>query len=285
MPILPLLAGFRLLLVGLHLLYGALQVALLFRFADASRRQRLNRGWSRQLLALLGVRVEAVGGDLAHIEGGLLVGNHISFIDIYVINALLPCGFVAKSELAQWPLIGWLCRHTGTVFIERGSRKAAHRTHRHMRQALGTGRRLAIFPEGTTTAGDKLLPFHAALFQSAIDAAVPVHAIALSYHAASGARSVAPAYIDDIGLVTCLISVLQAGGLVARVTLAASFVPPLPDRRHLAHRAHQAVAAVLARAPDFASAPGGGEVDPTNRGRKLPNEAAQPLRNEAAIRR
>lgn len=247
MPLLTLIARLRLLLVGLHLLSGAFQAAVLFRLGNARWRQRLTRAWSRQLLALLGIRVDADRDELARIERGLLVGNHISFIDIFVINALLPSTFVAKSEVAQWPLIGWLSRQTDTVFIERGSRKAAHHTHQHMRQAFDAGRRLAIFPEGTTTAGDTLLPFHAALFQSAIDAAVPVHAIALSYHGPGGARSAAPAYIDDISLLACLMSVLQAGGLVARVTLAASFAPPLPDRRHLAHRAHHAVAATLAR--------------------------------------
>lgn len=238
----------RLLPVGLHLVYGALQVALLFRFAGASRRQRLKRAWSRQLLTLLGITVESDRDALAGIEGGLLVGNHISFIDIFVINALLPCAFVAKSDVAQWPLIGWLSRRNDTVFIERGSRKAAHHTHRHMLAALASGRRLAIFPEGTTTAGDRVLPFHAALFQSAIDAAVPVYAIALSYHATNGARSAAPAYIDDIGLLECLTSVLRAGGLTVRVSLAASFAPPLADRRHLAHRAHQAVSAAMTHA-------------------------------------
>jgi 1-acyl-sn-glycerol-3-phosphate acyltransferase len=256
MPRFALIARFRLLLVGFHLLSGVLQVTLLFRFADESRRQALRRAWSRQLLALLGIRVETGDGDPAGAgaETGLLVGNHISFIDIFVINALLPSAFVAKSEVGEWPLIGSLSRNNGTVFIERGSRKAAHRTHMHMLEALGAGRRLAIFPEGTTSAGDTLLPFHAALFQSAIDAAVPVHALALSYHRADGSRSAAPAYIDDISIVECLMSVLQAGGLVARVTLAASFIPPLPDRRHLAHRAHQAVAATLALHP--AHAPG-----------------------------
>lgn len=244
MPPFSLLSGLRLLLVGLHLLNGALQAGVLFPFAGARGRQRLRRAWSRQLLALLGIRVES-GGDLAGVDSGLLVGNHISFIDIFVINAVLPSAFVAKSEVRQWPLIGWLCQRTDTVFIERGSRKAAHQTHRQMLAALGSGQRLAIFPEGTTTAGDRLLPFHAALFQSAIDAAVPVHAIGLDYRSRDGVPSAAPAYIDEISLIDCLISVLEAGGLVARVTLAASFAPPLPDRRHLAHRAHQAVAAAL----------------------------------------
>jgi len=280
----PLFASLRLMLVGLHLLHGALQVALLFRLGGARWRQRLQRNWSRQLLALLGIHIESAG-DLARIENGLVVGNHISFIDIYVINALLPCAFVAKSEVARWPLIGWLSRHTDTVFIERGSRKAAHRTQQQMMAALRAGNRLAIFPEGTTTAGDRLLPFHAALFQSAIDAAVPVHAISLSYHRADGLRSEAPAYIDDVSLVACLMAVLRTRGLVARVTLAASFAPPLPERRHLARGAHHAVAAALAQSPDFAAAPGRPDFGPWIRGAYPYQGSAQPFGNEAAIRR
>ncbi len=273
----------RLLLVGLHLLSGVLQVALLFPLGGATWRQTLRRIWSRQLLTLLGIRVESVGEALAGIEGGLVVGNHISFIDIYAINALLPCGFVSKSEVARWPLIGWLSLHNDTVFIERGSRKAALRTHHTMLTALGAGRRVAIFPEGTTTAGDTPLPFHAALFQSAIDAAVPVHALAISYHDATGARSRAPAYIDDMSLVDCMVNVMQAGGLIARVRLAQSLAPPLANRRELAQRAHQAVATALTREPETAPAEPLRDLDPVNRGGKLPNEDAQHLRNEAAI--
>ena len=279
----PLFAGARLLLVGLHLLSGVLQVALLFPLGGAPWRQSLRRLWSHQLLTLLGIRIESVGDALAGIEGGLVVGNHISFIDIYAINALLPCGFVSKSEVARWPLIGWLSLHNDTVFIERGSRKAAHRTHHTMLTALAAGRRVAIFPEGTTTAGDKVLPFHAALFQSAIDAAVPVHALAISYHDADGARSRAPAYIDDMSLVECMVTVMQAGGLVARVRLAKSLAPPLANRRELAQRAHQAVATALSRGPELAPADSLRDLDPSNRGGKLPNSGAQPLRNEAAI--
>lgn len=250
----PLLPSLRLLPIGLHLAYGALQAGLLFPLADAARRERLKRRWSRQLLALLDIRIE-FAGDPARIGTGLLVANHVSFIDIFVIDAILPSTFVAKSDVAAWPLIGWLCRRTDTVFIERGSRKAAHRTRQQMLTALGAGRRLAIFPEGTTTDGGRLLPFHAALFQSAIDAAVPLHALALSYRGRDGAPSTAPAYTGDISLMSCLLSVLEAGGLVAQVALAASFTPPLADRRHLAHRAHQAVAAALVHAERRATSP------------------------------
>lgn len=270
MPILP--ARLRLLLVGLHLLFGALQVAILFRHTDESLRQRLKQVWSHQLVRLLGIRIESPGALLSGMEHGLLVGNHISFIDIFVINALLPSAFVAKSELAQWPLIGWLARSAGTVFIERGSRKAAHLTHQHMLHALKAGRRLAIFPEGTTTVGDGVLPFHGALFQSAIDAAVPVHAISLSYHEADGTRSEAPAYVGDIGLVDCLLTILQTPGLTARLSLAGSLTPPLSDRRHLAHHCHQAVSRALAPGPD----PRNRRVNP------FPGHG-QPSRNEAAI--
>ena len=240
-------AFLRLLRVGLHLLHGATQAALFVHPAKPELRERLKRNWSRGLLDLLDIRIDAGDGSLTLNESCLLVSNHISFIDIFVINALLPSSFVAKSDVAKWPLIGWLCQRTGTVFIERGNRKAAHRTCRQMSQALGAGQRFAIFPEGTSTAGDRLLPFHGALFESAIAAAVPVHAIALSYHRSDGIRSEAPAYIDDISLLDCLVSVIKAGGLVVRVTLAASFDAPLPERRHLARDAHQAIAAALLR--------------------------------------
>jgi 1-acyl-sn-glycerol-3-phosphate acyltransferase len=196
---------------------------------------------------------------------------------------VLPSAFVAKSDVRQWPLIGWLCQRAGTVFIERGSRKAAHQTHRQMLAALASGRRLAIFPEGTTTAGDRLLPFHAALFQSAIDAAVPVHALALSYRGSDGAPSAAPAYIDEISLIDCLVSVLEAGGLVARVELAASSAPPHADRRHLAHCTHQAVAAALSRESDVTPVSKRG-TGPRNREVNPLQDHEQPLRNEAAMR-
>lgn len=240
-----LLIPLRLARVGLHLVWGAAQVAVGFPFVSEPMRARLKRAWSRQLLEMLGITLEVSRNSLDRIENGLLVANHVSFIDIFAINAALPSGFVAKSDVAAWPLIGWLARCNGTVFIERGKPKSAHRTQQAISTALSSGQRLSIFPEGTTSAGDRVLPFHSALFQAAIDAGAPIHALAIDYADACGQPSVAAAYIGDLSLIQCLRQILGSKGLQVRLRLAASFVPPFTDRRHVAHAAHQAVAAVL----------------------------------------
>lgn len=232
----------RLLAVVVHLLAGAVQVALLYPFLGLPARRGLKRRWSRQFLTRLGIRIVADADRFAECTDGLLVCNHVSFVDIFVINALSPAGFVAKAEIADWPLVGWLCRHTETVFIARGSRRAAHQTQRQMVDSLRAGHRLAIFPEGTTSIGDGVLPFHGALFQAAIDANVAVHSLALAYFDEHGRRSLAPAYVGDLTLVDCLRAVLGERGLEVRVTRCATHVPPHADRRHLAHHAHGEVA-------------------------------------------
>lgn len=226
------------LLVGIHLLQGAAQAALFFPLIALPAQRRLKRRWSRRLLARLGVRLAADEAALARCASGLLVCNHVSFIDIFVINAVLPSGFVAKADVAGWPLIGWLCRRSETVFLARGNRRAAHQTQQRMVEQLLGGARLAIFPEGTTTAGDRVLPFHGALFQAAIDAAVPVHCLALRYQDRHGEHCLAPAYVGNTSLLDCLRGVLGEAGIEARLTLCATHPPPLPDRRHLAHQAH-----------------------------------------------
>jgi 1-acyl-sn-glycerol-3-phosphate acyltransferase len=223
------------------LLYGALQIALLFPALSNCRRNYLARLWSRQLVGLLGIRIDdRVTSKL--VADGLLVSNHISLIDIFVINAVLPSSFISKSEVSSWPLIGWMSRNIGTIFIERGSRRAAHRTQENMVTALSTGRRLAIFPEGTTTSGTQVLPFHSALFQSAVDAAVPVHALSLRYYGHEGRPSSATAYIDELSVLDCLLNTLRCRGLGVSLSLAASFPAPHQDRRHLTHHCHQAIA-------------------------------------------
>lgn len=237
-----LIASLRLAGVGLHLLYGALQVALLFPILSTPRQRRLKQIWSQQLLGRLGIELQC---DPAAVSlDGLIVSNHVSFVDIFVINALTATAFVSKDDVARWPLIGWLCRRTETVFLARGSRTAAHRTHLEMVRRLNGGERIAVFPEGTTTDGQQVLPFHAALFQSAIDAAVPVSCVAISYHATDGSLNTDIAYIDDVSLLQCLFRIACAGRTGVRVVTAAT-LPQASNRRHLAQHAHQHINAAL----------------------------------------
>jgi len=235
----------RLALVGLHLAWGAGIVAAVYPFIRQPRRERIRSAWSRQLLTLLKLRIETALDPLADIDHGLLVANHVSFIDIFAINAVLPSSFVAKDEVAGWPLIGWLAARNDTVFIERGSRRAAQATRQRIQSALAAGKRLAVFPEGTTSPGVQVLPFHSAMFQGAIDASAKVHVLAVEYLDATGNRTTTPAYIDDLTLMDCLRAVLARNGMRVRIALAESYCPPLPDRRQLAHRAHLAASKAL----------------------------------------
>lgn len=231
-------AAFRLARTGLHLFWGCVTVALVFPFVGLPRRRALKQRWSQQLMDVLGIRVVIESnGQLT----GLLVANHISFLDIYVINALEPAAFVSKDEVADWPLIGWLCRHTETIFLARGNRRAAQRTSATMTAQLRSGACIAVFPEGTSSRGDAVLPFHSALFQPAVDAGTTVTPVALRYEDRTGRLHAAPAYVDDITLLECLWSIACATGLVVRVAILPALDPAAAERRHLSAAAHQAI--------------------------------------------
>jgi 1-acyl-sn-glycerol-3-phosphate acyltransferase len=234
--------AFRLARVGLHLLWGAATVAMVYPWAGLALRRALKQRWSRQLVGILGMKVGA-GGTAVPL--GLLVCNHISWLDIFVINALAPAAFVSKDDVKRWPLIGWLCARTETIFLERGSRAAAQRTRETMIAALRDGAHVAVFPEGTTTDGSRLLPFHAALFQSAIDAGTPVVPLALRYVDAAGRPNRAPAYDGDVTLWQCLRAIARAQGLTVRIEVLAPLDTHSCDRRHLAAHCHRAIAARL----------------------------------------
>ena len=237
LPFVQLRAILRLVRLGLHLLWGCLTVITLFPFIGLPRQRWLKQRWSRQLLQVLGVRLE-ISGPMPR---GLVVSNHISFLDIYAINAAAPAAFVSKDDVLNWPVIGWLSRHTETLFMARGSRQAAHRTREALVEHLSAGHLAALFPEGTTSDGHTVLPFHGALFQSAIDAGVPVSPVALRYRDAQHNPSPAPAYIDDISLGQCLWAIACCEGLVAEVRLQPGQDSTATDRRHLAAHCHQVI--------------------------------------------
>ena len=192
----------------------------------------------------LGVRLRIAGRPPA---GGLVVSNHISWLDIYAINALAPTAFVAKDDVRDWPLIGWLCVKTETIFLERGSRAGAARVKEAMTAALRRSWRVGVFPEGTTGKGETVLPFHGALFQAAIDAGATIAPVVIRYSGRGGGTTQAPAYVGDTSLWQCLRTIVATGGLTAHVAFLPAFAAAGSDRRQLAARAHRLIASRLAR--------------------------------------
>ncbi len=205
------------------------------------------------MLRLLGIRLEAAGEPIR--PGCLLVSNHVSWLDVFVINALAPSAFVSKAEVRGWPVLGWLAARNDTVFLRRGSRGHAKIINAEIGALLDQGRNVAVFPEGTTTDGTHVLHFHAALLQPAIASGHPVQALAIRYRTHDGRYEGAPAYDGDITLGQCLAAIVARTGFVARIDVLTPVAADAQrDRRALAHQARDAIAAVVASKPTEAPA-------------------------------
>ncbi|MCK2094988.1 lysophospholipid acyltransferase family protein [Thauera aromatica] len=244
--------AWRYLRLGLHLLYGVATVALVYPFTRRDTHRALRRRWSRALLRILGIDLEAEGERIT--PGCLLVANHISWVDIFAINALAPAAFVSKAEVRAWPLIGWLAAKNDTLFLRRGSRGHARIVNAETAARLEAGGNVAIFPEGTTTDGTEVLHFHAALLQPAIACGRPVQPLALRYLNTDRGHNRAPAYDGDLSLGQCVANIIATRRSIVRIRIA----PPHPtadgiDRRILAQCARDWVLAASRLAPAAAA--------------------------------
>ncbi len=177
---------------------------------------------------------------------GLWVANHISWLDIVIIGAQSPVTFIAKSEVAGWPVLGFLARHIGTLFVYRGDAEQNREIAETMSWSLRQGKRLVLFPEGTTTTGDRVLRFHAKLYQPAARVGSPVQAIAIAYDGA--ARDGAP-FIGEDDFLPHLIRLLA----LERIDVRLTYCPPLAanrlNRDTLAAQTRRQVEAALGLGP------------------------------------
>ncbi len=220
----------------MHLLFGVAIVLTVYPSMGQMRRYRVARWWSHRVLTLCRMDLQ-IRGALPD-KPAMFVMNHISWLDIYALNALQPSHFVAKSEIKSWPLIGVLCDRAGTIFIERGKRHAVHDVIRQLAQRMQQGHTAAVFAEGTTTRGDQLLPFHANLLQAAIEANVPLIPVALRYlH--HGQRTEVPAYVDGMSLAESMGKVVMTPGMSAELTLLPALHPAEFKTRHALAKAAQ----------------------------------------------
>lgn len=183
------------LIVVTLLMYTALilGLTLIFTFKKASQRWRgfVFQTWAKTAASILGVKV-AVRGARPSLPF-LLVSNHLSYVDVLVFASQLRCVFVARGDVARWPVIGSLCRGVGTIFINRQNRSDVTRVNGLIDQAQRDGRGVVLFAEGTSTRGDGMLPFKSSLLEPAARANLPVAYAAISYRTLEGEK---PAHLS-----------------------------------------------------------------------------------------
>lgn len=229
--------------VCVHLLYGLL-LAIIYPHLDQPGQNRILKNWSRQLLAILNIGI-LIEGQLPAKEGCLIVANHVSWLDIIVLNAIHPSRFIAKSEVRDWPIIGWLSLRCGTVFIERALRQNAATVNRRIGQLFSRDISIGLFPEGTTTDGKQVGHFHSALIQPAIDAGIRLQPMALRYRENGGEPGSAAVFVGEMTLAQSIRQILCC----ARQSVLVAFTPVLmtenTNRRVLARAAHEAISQAL----------------------------------------
>jgi 1-acyl-sn-glycerol-3-phosphate acyltransferase len=241
--------------IVLHVMQGLAIAALIFPFCSTTTRDFLIRSWSRKIVSIFNVRIHVhAGPPAANIKGAVFAANHVSWLDVWVIDSQHACRFIAKSEVRGWPVVGWLAAKTGTLFIERERKRHAAILNKEVAAVLATGDCIAVFPEGTTTDGRQLKRFFGTLLQPAADSGAPLIPVAIRYVGDDGEIDLTPAFIDDMTLIESLRRMLHA----RRTRVEIAFLPAIDTRgktrREIAYAAQEAIAAALSL-PSPGSAP------------------------------
>jgi lyso-ornithine lipid O-acyltransferase len=221
-----------------HLLW-----VILHRLSIAKKNPTLHERalWQQKIaqgmLRALEVEVTLTG----HIpQEGLLVSNHLSYLDAIVIAAQAPVVFVAKSEVIHWPLIGRLLKAAGTILANRHRRTSTGETAAEMRQAMECGLPVVFFPEGTSSNGSEVLPFKPALLQIALQIQKPITPAAISYAASSGDLAHDVCYWGDHTFASHIVRLAKIQNLTAHFIIGQT--PTLPsDRKTAAQILHSEV--------------------------------------------
>ncbi|MEW6072331.1 MAG: lysophospholipid acyltransferase family protein [Planctomycetota bacterium] len=235
-------------LAGLLLLSGALEILFLAGLLPAralGRGERWRSGcfraWGRGSLALLGVRVEVEGSPPR--PPFFLVTNHLSYLDIALLARETGATFVAREEVARWPVVGWLARSVGSLFLDRGERRDVIRIGAEIEALLAAGRGVVLFAEGTSTSGAGVAPFRPALLEPAARAGQPVHFATLRYRVPPGEAPVrtAVAWWGDMTFAPHLLRLATLRGVEAQIAFGREPIRD-SDRKSLAERLQREVA-------------------------------------------
>ena len=216
----------------LHILL-VVPLCLLIFISTKNQQERIIRFWCKRLLSIFEISVEVTGLEtyLANQKKYLMVANHISWMDIIIIQSIKPCIFVAKSDVASWPLFGWVAQMTGTIFIKREKVSDIKKALKKMKRRL-IKRSVCIFPEGTSSNGRYLLPFKSNLFQSSIDTQKSILPLCLRYEQ-KNTYTDKTAFVDDMSLLDSIIKIKQEKDITAIVEVLQP-IRPRHNRKELA---------------------------------------------------
>ena len=236
----------RVVRLGVHFVRGLIIAAVLFPLQSSERRKREIEHWSLQLLDRLNVRLFLHGMPPKY--GGrplMIVSNHVTWLDIFAINSVVPSRFVAKVEMRSWPLIGWLSSRVGSLFIDRGRRLDTVRVNHAVSAALKAGDVFAVFPEGTTTNGSTVLKFHASLLEPAIEADAAVQPVALWYERADGTLCTEASYSGGNSMWDTLMGITSQHEIRVHVCFLQPIEHASRHRRDIAREAREAILQTL----------------------------------------
>lgn len=200
--------------------------------------QWLIQNWMQALNLVLGLRVQVRCQPLS--APVLMVANHISWLDVSALASIIPATFIAKADVRQWPLLGGLAALAGTQFLDRNSVAAVRPLLNEISDRLRSGARCAVFPEGTSTVGDRVRPMFPALFQAAIDAGCPIQPVAIEYPRGAGRDTLAP-FIGDQTLGAHIWALLAQAHTDVDISFLAPIEVNTADRRSLARHTQQSL--------------------------------------------
>lgn len=242
----PFRVGARLIWLFSELLLAAISFGPRVRFRSGCPGLKARSFWlhvgCKRVLRVLNIQIHAAGPIPTH---GLLVSNHLSYLDILLLSAVTPSLFIAKREVQNWPVFGWFAQLAGTLFANRECRIQVGQLSSEVRTALDQGALVVLFPEGTSSNGRTVLPFKSALLEPATNSSYPLWTSSIHYELWDGDVGEEVCYWKEMTLVPHLLNLMSKRHIKAAVRFSESRTRA-PDRKQAAWQLHGEVLRLMA---------------------------------------
>jgi len=238
--------AYRITRLTIHISIGLIIAGVAWPLIGREKKLKITQSWCNGLLGCFNIKVVTYGQmPDDDTQATMFVANHISWTDIHSINSIIPLRFIAKSEVSNWPVFGYLVKKSGTLFIDRSRKKDAVRIVEMATESLRNGDNVGFFPEGTTTEGASLLPFKSSIVQAAMLAEAQIWPIAIRYPLPNGGTNTQMAYAGDTTMAKSMMNILKQKNPVVEL----HFLTPIPalktNRQALAEAAFRAISKQL----------------------------------------